>query len=41
MGPLHTKDSVKNYVEGMKVIQKQGGKILCGGKAVEGEGNYV
>ena len=41
MGPLHTKDAVKNYVEGMKQIQQQGGKILCGGKAVEGEGNYV
>ena len=41
MGPLHTKDAVKNYVEGMKQIQQQGGKILCGGKALEGEGNYV
>lgn len=41
MGPLHTKASVKEYLDGIEEIQKQGGKILYGGKKVEGDGNYV
>jgi aldehyde dehydrogenase family 7 protein A1 len=42
-GPLHTKSAVKEYEEGLKVIESQGGKIIYGGKRVEGkeEGNYV
>jgi aldehyde dehydrogenase family 7 protein A1 len=43
-GPLHTKFGVKQYVEGLEVIKKQGGKILCGGKTLEDTfpgGNYV
>jgi len=44
MGPLHTKAAVKEYVEGLVDIQKDGGKILYGGhvlpKISEG-GNYV
>ena len=32
VGPLHTKHAVKQYVDGLKTIEKQGGKILCGGK---------
>lgn len=40
-GPLHTKNSVKEYTEGLKKIQDQGGKILIGGKPLEGEGNFV
>jgi len=41
MGPLHSKQGVKNYVDGLKEIVKQGGKILAGGNVIEGEGNYV
>lgn len=41
VGPLHSKQSVKNYIDGLEEIKKQGGKILYGGKKIEGEGNYV
>jgi len=40
-GPLHTKNSVKDYVNGIKTIQEQGGKVLHGGKIIPGDGNYV
>lgn len=40
-GPVHTKSAVKEYEEGIKRIIEQGGKILAGGKAIPGEGNYV
>ena len=29
------------YLNGLKEIQKQGGKVLCGNKKIEGPGNYV
>ena len=42
LGPLHFKRSVDDYLKGVEEIKKQGGKILYGGKKVEGmEGNYV
>jgi len=41
VGPLHSKQSVKNYVDGLEEIKKQGGKILYGGKKLPGPGNYV
>jgi aldehyde dehydrogenase family 7 member A1 len=42
MGPLHTPSAIKEYEEGLAEIQKQGGKILYGGKRVEGKtGNFV
>jgi aldehyde dehydrogenase family 7 protein A1 len=41
VGPLHSKQSVKNYLDGLETIKKQGGKILYGGKKIEGPGNYV
>mmetsp|Transcript_13279 Transcript_13279/g.13078 ORF Transcript_13279/g.13078 Transcript_13279/m.13078 type:complete len:172 (-) Transcript_13279:36-551(-) len=41
MGPLHTKAAVKEYLDGIEEIKKQGGKILVGGSKIEGEGNYV
>jgi len=41
VGPLHTKHAVKQYVDGLKTIEKQGGKILCGGKVIQGSGNFV
>jgi len=40
-GPLHTKSAVREYVEGIQEIEKQGGKILVGGKTVQREGNFV
>jgi len=42
-GPVHTKGAVKEYEEGLKTIESQGGKILIGGKVLreKGEGNYV
>lgn len=41
MGPLHTKAAVREYEEGLETIKQQGGKIIYGGKRIEGEGNYV
>ena len=42
LGPLHMKRSVEEYQKGLLEIQKQGGKILYGGKVCEDrEGNYV
>jgi len=40
-GPVHTKSAVKEYSEGLKRILSEGGKILAGGKVLEGEGNFV
>lgn len=40
-GPLHSKAQVQQYQDGLKEIQKQGGKILVGGNLIEGPGNYV
>jgi aldehyde dehydrogenase family 7 protein A1 len=41
VGPLNSVMAVKGYTEGLKTIQSQGGKILCGGKVIPGKGNYV
>ena len=42
LGPLHTKRAVKEYLEGIETIKRQGGKILYGGEAVQmNGGNYV
>ena len=42
LGPLHFKQSVDMYLKGLETIKEQGGKILYGGKKVEGmAGNYV
>jgi len=44
-GPLHTKNAVREYTDGIKRIQEQGGKVLHGGRVLtEGslaEGNFV
>jgi len=40
-GPVHTKAAVKEFTDGIEVIKSQGGKILAGGTAVEGPGNFV
>ena len=42
LGPLHSKRGVQDYLNGIEEIQKQGGKILYGGKAFDNmDGNYV
>lgn len=41
VGPLHSKQSVQNYLNGVEEIKKQGGKILYGGQKIDGPGNYV
>lgn len=41
VGPLHSQQSVDNYLKGLEEIKKQGGKILYGGKKIPGPGNYV
>eukprot|EP00053_Salpingoeca_punica_P008966 m.80123 g.80123 ORF g.80123 m.80123 type:complete len:535 (+) comp14825_c0_seq1:5573-7177(+) len=40
-GPLHTKTSVKLFLDGVAEAQKDGAKVIFGGKAVPGPGNYV
>jgi len=37
-GPLHTAGAVKEYEEGLKTIQSQGGKIIYGGKVIKDKG---
>jgi len=41
LGPLHSKQAVADYENGIAEIKKQGGKILCGGKRMPGPGNFV
>jgi len=42
LGPLHTKGAIKEYLEGLEKIKSEGGKIVYGGKQVEGmDGNFV
>lgn len=43
LGPLHNKAAIKEYLEGLEEIKKQGGKILTGGKVHDTlkEGNFV
>ena len=41
MGPMHNEIGVQGYLNGLKEIQKQGGRILVGGKRLPGPGNYV
>jgi aldehyde dehydrogenase (NAD+) len=41
MGPLIGKDSVEAYQRAVATAVAQGGEILCGGKVIEGPGNFV
>ncbi|MBN1252197.1 MAG: aldehyde dehydrogenase family protein [Bacteroidales bacterium] len=45
IGPLNDSASVQDYLHAVNEVQKEGGKILFGGKVLEGEnfksGNYV
>ena len=40
-GPLHTRAAVKEFEEGLAEIARQGGRVLAGGKAIAGPGNFV
>ena len=40
-GPLHTKQSVQTYLSVVKEAAKEGATIVCGGKVIEREGNFV
>ncbi|CCI45303.1 unnamed protein product [Albugo candida] len=40
-GPLHNKEAVQKYLEGVQAIKKQGGEVLVGAKKVKGGGNFV
>ncbi len=37
MGPLIDKDAVKDYLNAIEQVKKEGGKILCGGNVPEGK----
>lgn len=41
MGPMHSEQGVREYLEGIEKIKAQGGRVLCGGKKLPGAGNYV
>jgi aldehyde dehydrogenase family 7 protein A1 len=41
LSPLHNQAAVEEYEAGLAEIQKQGGKILTGGKRIERDGFYV
>jgi aldehyde dehydrogenase family 7 protein A1 len=40
-GPLHNKAAVEIYERTLKEATAEGGKILCGGKVIQGPGNFV
>ena len=41
MGPLVDDGAVNDYKEALKVIEEQGGKILCGGDVLDVPGSFV
>ncbi len=41
MGPLINQNAVIQHFEALKTVQDEGGKVLCGGESIEGEGFYV
>jgi aldehyde dehydrogenase family 7 protein A1 len=41
MGPVHTEAAVKEYLDGIEIIKKQGGKIVYGGKRLDRPGFFV
>jgi aldehyde dehydrogenase (NAD+) len=41
MGPLVDQDAVDTYLAALQEIKKEGGEVLCGGKAVDGPGFFV
>lgn len=40
MGPLVTRKAVEAYLDGIRRIREQGGEVLYGGKAIEGNGGF-
>ncbi|KAJ6669660.1 hypothetical protein lerEdw1_000209 [Lerista edwardsae] len=40
-GPLHTKESVKMYLDAVGLAKQQGGSVAYGGKVMDRPGNYV
>jgi L-aminoadipate-semialdehyde dehydrogenase len=40
MGPLISKDAVIDYQEGLAEMQRQGGKVVCGGKVLSDRSGY-
>ncbi|ELU06714.1 hypothetical protein CAPTEDRAFT_179534 [Capitella teleta] len=40
-GPMHSQQGIDGYLSAVKAAKEQGGKIECGGKVMEGEGNFV
>jgi len=41
VGPLHTANAVKDFTEGLARIQSQGGRVVVGGRKVDGPGFHV
>ena len=41
MGPLNSQRSIDLYESALERVQKEGGKVLCGGKRVERKGFFV
>jgi aldehyde dehydrogenase (NAD+) len=41
MGPLINASAVESYEKAIEAASAQGGKILCGGKKIEGAGHFV
>ena len=41
MGPLVDDTAVNDYKEALKIIEEQGGKILCGGNVLDKPGSFV
>lgn len=41
MGPLITASAVDTFDEAIKAAKQEGGKVLCGGKRIEGKGHFV
>ena len=40
-GPLHSQVGVAGYMKTLEDAKNAGGKVVFGGKIMEGEGNYV
>jgi len=41
LGPVHNEGAVKEFLDGVEEVKKQGGKLLIGGNRVDRPGTYV
>ena len=42
IGPLHTKQQVQTFIDGIALAKQQGGKVLVGGEVIDSiPGNFV